>query len=58
MPARQFDRDGMARWYAKEHLKTDPGIASVYFLPANAGEREIRLIEINQLIGDRNDDAP
>lgn len=47
----------MARWYAKEHLKTDPGIVSVYYLPTDAGEREIRLIEINRLIGDRNDEA-
>jgi hypothetical protein len=57
MPATQFDRDSMARWYAKQHLKTDPGIVSVYYLPKNAGEREIRFIEINNLIGDRNDDA-
>jgi len=55
MPATQFDRDTMADWYAREHLKTAPGIVSVYYLPANADEREIRLIEINQLIGDRND---
>jgi hypothetical protein len=45
----------MARWYAREHLKTDPGIIAVYYLPKNAGEREIRFIEINELIGDRND---
>lgn len=47
----------MARWYAKEHLKTDPGIVSVYFLPRNAGEREIRFVEINSLMGDRKDDV-
>ena len=57
MPVTRFDRDAVARWYATEHLKTDPGIVSVYYLPANADEREIRLIEINRLIGDRNDDA-
>ena len=57
MPATQFDRDSMARWYAKEHLKTDPGVVSVYYLPKNAGEREIRLIEVNDLMGDRNDEA-
>jgi hypothetical protein len=53
----QFDRDSTARWYATEHLKTDPGIVAVYYLPTNAGKREVRLIEINNLIGDRNDDA-
>lgn len=57
MPATQFDRDSMARWYAKRHLETDPGIVCVYYLPRNAGEREIRFIEINNLIGDRNDDS-
>ena len=57
MPAIQFNRDSMARWYAKAHLKTDPGIVAVYYLPTNAGEREIRLIEVNKLIGDRNDDS-
>ena len=57
MPALQFDRDSMARWYANEHLKTDPGLVSIYYLPSHAGEREIRLIEVNKLLGDRNDVA-
>lgn len=57
MPATQFDRDAMAKWYAEEHLKTDPGITTVCYLPTNADEREIRLIEVNQLIGDRTDDS-
>jgi len=47
----------MARWYAKQHLKTDPGIISVSYLPKNADDREIRLIEVNKLIGNRNDNA-
>ena len=53
----EFDREEMAQWYAKEHLKTDPGIVAVHYLPTNAGEREIRFVEINQFIGERNDDA-
>jgi len=57
MPATQFDRDTMASWYAQEHLKTDPGILSIHYLPKNASEREIRLLEVNNLIGDRNDSA-
>jgi hypothetical protein len=57
MPAIEFDRDSMAQWYASEHLKTDPGIVAVYYLPTNAGDREIRFVEINNLIGDRNDDV-
>jgi hypothetical protein len=47
----------MARWYAKEHLKTDPGIESIHYLPSDADDREIRLVEINSLISDRTDDA-
>lgn len=29
----------------------------MYYLPANAGDREIRLLEVNRLLGDRNDEA-
>ncbi len=47
----------MARWYAREHLNTDPGIATIYYLPQNAEEREIRFVEVNQLMADRDDDA-
>ena len=57
MPATLFDRDAMAQWYAKQHVNTDPGICSIYYLPTNATEREIRFIEINKLIGNRNDNT-
>lgn len=57
MSAVQFDRDAMARWYAKQHLKTDPGIAAVWYLPKYAGDREIRFLEVNKLLGDRNDNS-
>lgn len=57
MPATQFDRDSMARWYAREHLATDPGIVAVHYLPNNAGPREVRLVEVNELLADRNDEA-
>ncbi|MCA9202943.1 MAG: hypothetical protein KDA59_07850 [Planctomycetales bacterium] len=55
MPATQFDRDALARWYAHEHLKTDPGIADIYYLPTNSEEREIRLVEVNDMLAERND---
>jgi hypothetical protein len=51
-----FNRDDMARWYAKRHLKTDPGIRVVYYLPAGAPEREIRFVEINEAIANRDED--
>lgn len=57
MPATQFDRDSMARWYAQEHLKTDPGLTSVYYLPSFADDREIRLVEVNELRADRSDES-
>jgi len=57
MSTTQFDRDSQARWYARQHLRTDPGISAVYYLPDGAPEREIRFVEINELIADRNDDA-
>lgn len=57
MPTTQIDRESLARWYATEHLKTDPGVQSVYYLPSGAGEREIRFIEVNTLIAEQTDDA-
>jgi hypothetical protein len=57
MATTQFDRDSMARWYAKQHLKTDPGLVSVYYLPQNAPEREIRFLEVNKLMGARSDNS-
>jgi hypothetical protein len=55
MSTMQFDRDEMAGWYAQEHLKTDPGIVAVHYLPKEAGPREIRLVEVNRLMGSRTD---
>lgn len=56
MPAAiQFDIDALARWYARAHLKTDPGIESVYYLPHHAGERSIRLVEVNHLLAEQLD---
>lgn len=57
MPATKFNRNGMAKWYAKQHLKTDPGIEAVYYLPATAGDREIRFVEVNRLLADRTDES-
>lgn len=56
MPEIAFNRDETARWYANRHLKTDPGIRTIYYLPADAPEREIRFLEINELIAEREKD--
>ena len=51
-----FNRDEMANWYAQRHLKTDPGTREIYYLPSDAPEREIRFVEINELIAERDQD--
>ncbi len=43
------DRDALARWLARQHLATDPGIAEVYCLQ-DSPAGEIRLIEVNRLL--------
>lgn len=57
MATTHFDRNAMARWYIKEHLKTDPGLVDIYYLPQNAPDREIRLVEVNSLLGERSEDV-
>ena len=50
MSVAQFNREEMAQSYAVRHLKTDPGIRTVYYLPSGAPEREIRFVEVNDLM--------
>ncbi len=52
-----FDRDSLAKWYAVSHLKTDPGVVEVHYLPTGSDEREIRFVEVNTLMGGRRDDS-
>jgi hypothetical protein len=47
-----FDRDKLARWYARRHLETDSGVDEIHFLPTNAPAREIRFLEVNRLIAE------
>jgi hypothetical protein len=47
----------MAKWYAKRHLTTDPGIREIHYLPYGAPEREIRFVEVNELIVNRTEDT-
>ena len=46
----KFSPSNWAAVYAQRHMGTDPGICGVYYLPDKAAEREIRLIEVNELI--------
>ena len=54
MPEKKHERDLMAQSYASRHLNTDPGTVVVYYLPKGAPAREIRLLEINELIVPRD----
>lgn len=45
-----FNRDAWARKYAKSHIRIDPGVVTIHYLPTNAPPREIRLLEINDEI--------
>lgn len=51
-----FYPDSWAKVYAESHLRTDPGITYVFYLPTNAAEREIRLLEVNELLAVRESD--
>jgi hypothetical protein len=46
----------VAQFNALRHLDTDPGIGSVYYLPVGAPEREIRFLEVNELMAVREND--
>jgi hypothetical protein len=52
----QFVKRDWAHVYARRHRETDPGIREVYYLPTGAQEREIRLLEVNELIAVRESD--
>lgn len=54
----QFDRDAMAKWYAKRHLDTDTGVVEIHYLPFNARDNEIRLLEVNDQISETSDVHP
>ena len=56
MSVAQFNREEIAGAYARRHLNTDPGIRTVYYLPAGAPEREIRFLEVNELMAVREND--
>jgi hypothetical protein len=52
MTGTAFDRDSMANWYAQHHGEIDPGVVEIHYLPTNAGPREIRFLEVNELISE------
>jgi hypothetical protein len=57
MAAVPFDRDATAKFYAKQHLKIDPGVQKIYYLRTDAPDREIRFVEINSLLAEMKDET-
>ena len=47
-----FDRDSLAKWYARRHMDIDSGVMSILYLPTNAPPREIRFLEVNRMISE------
>lgn len=56
MVATCFNRDSWAWEYGQRHQRNDPGIRKVFYLPCGAPEREIRLVEVNELLPTRDAD--
>lgn len=56
--ATAFDRDGLARWYARRHFEIDSGVERIFYLPTNAPSREIRLLEVNGMISETTSPEP
>ena len=52
-----FNKKSWAQQHARTHLKADPGVVAIYFLPHGASEREIRLLEVNDLIPEWRSDS-
>ncbi len=55
MIATKFNPLEWAAEYAQRHMETDPGICGVYYLPDRAAEREIRLVEVNEIAAIRDE---
>jgi hypothetical protein len=44
-----MSRDDFAHWIARRHFNVDRGIVRIFYLPTNAPEQEVRLLEVNDL---------
>jgi hypothetical protein len=53
-----FDRDELAKWYAKRHMDIDDGVVQILYLPKNAPLREIRFLEVNRMISETTPPEP
>jgi hypothetical protein len=53
-----FDRDSRARWYAGRHMDIDDGVVQILYLPTDSPPREIRFVEVNELISEMSPPEP
>ncbi len=53
-----FDRDSLARRYAKRHMDIDDGVVQILYLPKDAPPREIRFLEVNRMISETTPPEP
>lgn len=44
-----MSRDSFAEWVARHHFAIDKGISRILYLPTDAPEKELRLVEVNEL---------
>jgi hypothetical protein len=48
-PGRGMSRDSFVQWIVARHFAVDKGIVKILYLPAGAPEKEVRLLEVNEL---------
>lgn len=45
----KMTKDEFARWIIRRHFAIDKGLSRILYLPKDASEQEVRLLEINEL---------
>jgi hypothetical protein len=48
-PQRGMSKEDFARWIAQQHFDIDKGISRILYLPMAAPDKEVRLVEVNEL---------
>jgi hypothetical protein len=52
------DRDALAKWYAQRHMDIDSAVLQIFYLPTDAPSREIRFLEVNEMISETTPPEP
>jgi hypothetical protein len=48
-PAPGMTKDSFAEWIARHHFAVDKGLSKILYMPGGAPEKEVRLLEVNEL---------